>query len=134
MSQPGELQGPADTAAAIVAAINDRDAEGLEALLAGDAEVVTGRSVHTGAEVIAAWARREYDHLTKRYAIDEYRIDGDRVLALGHVQYVWTEGGEVADSTPIALLIEVEAGVLRRLTVHDDARTALVEFESGAVG
>ena len=66
------------------------------------------------------------------FPIDEYRQAGRRVLALGAVQYVWSEGGEVADSTPIALEIEVEGGVLGRLTVHDDVRAALAEFESGS--
>ncbi len=81
-----------------------------------------------------AWASKEYDHLRKVYAIDEYRRRGDAVLALGSVQYVWADGGEVADSTPIALLFELEGEALKRLTVHDDARSALLQFESQSSG
>lgn len=123
---------PAAAAAAIVAAVNERDPDRLRALLGHASEVVTGRSVHAGPDAVVAWAGKEYDHLRRVYAIDEYRQAGRRVLALGAVQYVWSEGGEVADSTPIALEIEVEGGVLGRLTVHDDVRAALAEFESGS--
>ena len=134
MSAPGELRGPAETAAQVVAAINDRDRAALVALLADGAEVATGRSVHSGPDAIAVWAAKEYDHLRRVYAIDEYRTRAGRVLALGSVQYVWTEGGEVADSTPIALLIEIEDGVLSHLSVHDDAATALAQFDAEAAG
>lgn len=126
-----EARGPADAAAALVAAINARDGAALAPLLGAAAEVVTGRTVHAGPEEIIAWAGKEYDHLTRVFAIDEYRTRGETVLALGSVQYVWTEGGEVADSTPIALTIEAPGGALRRLAVHDDARAALLEFETG---
>ena len=121
---------PGDAAAAIVAAINDREHEQLGSLLGADAEIVTGRSVHSGPEAILAWASKEYDHLRRIYAIDEYRSVGSQVLALGAVQYVWSEGGEVADSTPIALEIELDGGRMARLTVHDDVRAALIEFRS----
>lgn len=127
-------QTPADIAAALVTVINERDPEGLERLLGPGAEIVTGRSVHSGEDAVRKWANKEYDHLRKVYAIDEYRTAGERVLALGAVQYVWTEGGEVADSTPIALVFELAGGAVNRLTVHDDARSALLEFEAGAAG
>lgn len=122
---------PADLATALVAAINDRDPAALRRLLNPDAEVVTGRTVHAGVEAIIAWAGREYDHLIRIFAIDEYRTRGESVLALGSVRYAWAEGGEIADSTPIALSVEVRDRALRRLTIHDDTRTALIEFESG---
>lgn len=126
----GAAAEPAALAAALIAAINARDADALGELLGAGAEVVTGRTVHAGREAILAWASREYDHLTRAFAIDEYRTSDEAVLALGSVQYAWTEGGEVADSTPIALVIELDGEALRRLTVHDDTRAALVEFES----
>ncbi len=122
----------AATATALIAAINERDGAALGELLATGAEVVTGRSVHAGIDAVRAWAAKSYDHLTRRYAIDEYRGAAGRVLALGHVEYVWTEQGDVADSTPIALLFELADGLVARLIVHDDTRAALLEFESGA--
>ncbi len=120
---------PGEAAAAIVAAINDREHEQLGSLLGADAEIVTGRSVHSGPEAILAWASKEYDHLRRIYAIDEYRSVGSQVLRWAPSS-TWSEGGEVADSTPIALEIEPDGGRMARLTVHDDVRAALIEFRS----
>lgn len=128
----GDNERDAETAAAFVAAIHDRDLVALGRLLDPEAEVVTGRSVHAGADAIRSWAAKTYDHLHRVYAIDEYRSAPGRVLALGHVEYVWTAAGDVADSTPIALLFELAGEAVARLTVHDDVETALVAFESGA--
>ena len=119
-----------ERAAAVVAAINERDPERFLALVGDDAEVRTGRKVHSGADLIAKWAAKEYDHLVKRFAIDEYRADAETVLALGSVQYVWAESGDVGDSSPIALTIELAGERLRSLEVHDDTAAALAAFEA----
>ncbi len=129
---PAASERDARTAAAFIAAVNDRDPEALGRLLDAGAEVETGRSVHAGVAAIRSWATKTYDHLRRVYAIDEYRSAPGRVLALGHVQYAWIEGGEVADSTPIALLFELADRAIVRLIVHDDVRAALAGFESGA--
>ena len=119
----------ADRAAAVIAAINSRDPERLTEMVGADAEVRTGRKVYSGADLVAAWARKEYDHLVKRYAIDEYRVSGESVLALGSVQYVWSESGEVGDSSPIALRIELDGKRLRSLELHDDTAAAVAAFD-----
>jgi hypothetical protein len=119
-----------ERAAAIIAAINERDPERFAALVGEDAEVRTGRKVLSGADLVAKWAAKEYDHLVKRYAIDEYRADGETVLALGSVQYVWSESGELGDSSPIALRMELAGERLRSLEVHDDTAAALAAFEA----
>lgn len=121
-----------ETAAALIAAINVRDEAALDGLLDADAEVVTGRNVHAGADAFRSWAIKTYDHLHRFYAIDEYRTSPGRVLGLGHIEHHWTAEGGVADSTPIALIVEVGGGSVRRLIVADDAEAALAEFESGA--
>ncbi len=115
-------------AAAVVEAINSREGDRLAPLLAPDVEVVTGRSVHRGPDAAVAWARKEYDHLTRRYAIDEFRPRAGDALALGSVEYVWSDGGEVADSSPIAIELEFGGELLRRLSLHDDAAAALAAF------
>ena len=93
--------------------------------------MVTGRTTHRGPDGVVAWSRKEYDHLVRRYAIDEYRTRGESVLALGAVEYAWIEGGAVADSSPIALDIEVRAGRLGTLRLRDDTAAALADFERG---
>ena len=120
--------GPAEIAARVVEAINSRDRARLAELLDDASEVVTGRTTHRGPEAIVAWARKEYDHLVRRYSIDEYRARGDAVLALGSVEYAWIEDGSVADSSPIALDFEIEEGRLSRLGLRDDTAAALVDF------
>ena len=113
-----------------IEAINSRDPDRISPLLADDVAITTGRAVHRGVEAALAWARKEYDHLVRRYAPDEIRCDGERALALGSVQYVWSEGGAVADTTPIALELAFDSGLLRSLRLHDDTAAALLSFES----
>ena len=113
-----------------IEAINSRDPDRIRPILDDDVAITTGRAVHRGVDAALVWARKEYDHLVRRYAPDEIRCDGDRALALGSVQYVWSEGGEVADSSPIALELEFGAGRLRSLRLHDDTAAALLAFEN----
>jgi len=119
-----------DLALAVVAALNSRDPDRLAPLLHHRAEVMTGRGLRSGAEAVLEWARKGYEHLDKRYAIDDVDEAGDRVLLRGHVEYVWREEGVVGDSAPIALLLEFEGSRLRSLRVEDDPDVALVAFES----
>jgi hypothetical protein len=121
---------PAELAAALIEAINSRDPAALERLLGPGSEVQTGRSVHSGPDAVLRWAAREYDNLVKRYEVEELRARAGRVLALGSVQYVWKEGGEVADSSPIALEMDFSGGRLGRLSLHDDSASAVVAFDA----
>jgi hypothetical protein len=133
MTSGGASGGPGDPAALaaeVVAALNERDPARLAALLDERSRVVTGRKPHIGAEAIGAWAAKEYTHLRRRFEIDAYRAIGGRVLATGMVQYVWSEGGEVADSSPIALELAFSEGRLEELSLHDDVAAALAAFES----
>lgn len=127
---PGDPGGPADLAAEVVAALNERDPARLGRVLGETSRIVTGRKTHEGVEAVQAWAAKEYSHLQRRFAIDAYRTIDGRVLATGMVQYVWTEGGEVADSTPIALEMTFSGGRLAELSIHDDVAAALAAFES----
>lgn len=110
-------------------AVNSRDPDRLRATAGEGFEVITGRSSHQGPEAVAAWVGKEYDHLLRRYAIADYREIGDAVLAVGAVEYVWAEGGEVADVSPIAIGVEFEAGRPRRMRLHDDPLAALAALE-----
>lgn len=119
---------PTALASAVIEAINSREPKRLEPLLAPDVEVITGRNVHVGVDAAIAWAGKTYEHLVRCYAVDEFRIADDRTLALGAVQYVWAEGGGVADSSPIALEFSFEGPLLRLLRLNDDVAAALTSF------
>ena len=120
---------PAELAAKVIAAINSRESTELEPLLDPDVQVTTGRSVHAGSDAVVAWAAKEYDNLVRRYEVDELRVRDRRVLVLGAVQYVWKDGGEVADSMPIALELELGDEGLRRLRLFDDVAASLSAFD-----
>lgn len=124
----------AEQAARAIAAINARDPELIAAAFDPLAEVRTGRGVHRGIEAVLAWAAKAYEHLERRYAIVATHTRGDEVLALGAVEYVWREQGEVGDSSPIALRLSFAGDRVRRLVVEDDAEAALDAFESPEPG
>ncbi|MBA2523362.1 MAG: hypothetical protein H0V25_08530 [Solirubrobacterales bacterium] len=126
---PGGEAGAAEVGAAIVEAINASDPAALAALLDEGSEVATGRSVRKGPVEIGEWAAKEFDHLVRRYAIGEWRRSDDSALGVGSVQYVWSEGGDVADSSPIAMIVSVSGdGRLDTLRVFDDIAAALGVF------
>ena len=120
---------PAELAAEVIEAINARDPAHLRMLLDDRSQVITGRSTRVGPAEIVTWAGKEYDHLVRRFAIDSMRAAGGSVLATGSVQHVWTEGGGVADSAPIALELCFRGGLLAELRVHDDVAAALAAFD-----
>jgi hypothetical protein len=119
-----------ELAAAVIAAINSRDRERIAPLLHPDVEVRNPRNVFTGAERVLAWADKSYDHLDRRYAIAAARTRGDEVLILGDVEHLWREGGELGDSSPIAMTLTFEGDLLRSLRVDDDPAVALADFEA----
>lgn len=105
-------------------AISDHDGERLEPLLDPGIQIVTARSRHEGVAAASAWASKRYRHLDRRYVVDELHPMGKGFLGQARVEYVWRESGEVGDSTPIFLSLQVEDGRLRELGLHDDADSA----------
>jgi len=124
----------AELAARAIAAIDAQDPELIAAAFDPLVEIRTGRNVHTGIEAAIAWAAKTYDHLERRYRINATHTRGDEVLVLGSVEYVWREEGEVGDSSPIAIRLEIRDGRITAMTVADDAAAALDEFESHPTG
>lgn len=118
----------AAAAAAVLEALNDRDTDRLEPLLSSDVEVATGTGTRSGREAVIGWSLNDYDHLLRRFLLDEAVAVGSGLLGRARSQYVWKEGGEVADTTPLYLSVEFDGPLLRRLGLHEteaDAREAL---------
>jgi hypothetical protein len=105
----------------VVALINARDAEALAPLLDPDVELMTGRRAWRGADEFAVWLARGYDHLERRWVIDELEHVGRGWLARSRVQYLWSEDGTVGDESPLWLTFEVAGGRLRALHLCEDA-------------
>jgi ketosteroid isomerase-like protein len=114
----------------VLRALSRGDAAGFAALVHPDVEIHTARGVRRGPEEAEAWAEPKYEHLERRYEVDELHVAGEHVLVLGRVEYVWKEGGEVADSTPVAIALDFEHGRLRRWRFHDDPAEGLKVFRA----
>lgn len=136
MSSPeSEADDPAALAARLIDAINAGDRDAMAELLDADSEVDTGRGEHLGHEAIVAWAKKEFDHLVRRYRVEGMRVGSGSVVATGSVQYLWKEVGEIADSAPVALELSFVDGRLRRMRVHDaDPAAAIAAFETRSAG
>ena len=111
-------------------ALSRGDSAGFAASVHPDVEIHTARGVRRGPEEAAAWAASKYEHLERRYEIDELHVAGEHVLVLGRVEYAWREGGKVADSAPVAITLDFEHGLLRRWRFHDDPADALKVFRA----
>ena len=119
---------PEEIAGLALEAISDRDADRLLPLLAPGVSIRTMRGTHEGADAVLAWMRKGYDHLDKRYVLQEPELespaDGGPMLFSARVEYVWRETGEVGDSTPIFIVLEIAGGLLLRLEFYESREEA----------
>jgi ketosteroid isomerase-like protein len=111
----------ADLARRVLDAVSSDDCERFGDLVSDDIEIETARGVRRGHAEAVAWARNKYDHLQRRFAIDEMRpLDGGSLLAIGRTEYVWKDTGVVGDSTPVAIEMSFRGGKLVRWRFRED--------------
>jgi len=113
----------------VLAALSDTDTEAFAELVHPEIEIVTERGVRRGAEGAIRWAGRRYEHLERRFVIDELREQGDTVVALARIQYVWRETKLLGDELLHAIAIGFRDGKLVRWRVYDDPIEALEELD-----
>lgn len=106
--------------AAVLEAVNASDPAGLGRLVTDEIEIHTARGIRAGRGEAEAWAARTYDHLVRRWTVDEVRVEDGRVLVLGSAEYRWREGDELADSEPAALGMRFEGPLLAELRLLAD--------------
>lgn len=111
-------------AAAVIEALNDRDAARLGPLLSSEVEIATAKGVRVGRDPAIEWSLADYDHLLRRFLLDEAVAVGEGLLGRARSQYVWKEGGEVADTSPLYLSFEFEGALLARLGLHESEGAA----------
>jgi ketosteroid isomerase-like protein len=114
----------------VLDALSRGDSAAFAALVHPDVEIHTARGVRRGRQEATEWAKQKYEHLWRFYRVDELHLAGGHVLVLGRVEYAWKEGREVADSTPIAIAMDFEHGLLRQWRFHDDPAEALKVFRA----
>jgi|SRR5215211_4485893 len=110
----------AELARRVLAALSRGDVQGFAALAHPEIEIRTARGVRRGREQAEEWARKRYEHLERRYAIDELRVTGDRVLARVRTQYVWRDTGLVGDEEPTVIELAFREGQLVLWAFRED--------------
>ena len=109
-------------------ALGHEDPEGFGALVHPDVEIETARGVRRGQEAAIEWASKRFDHLIRRWGVDEIREAGDRLLVLGCVQYVWREDERVGDQTPTSIGFELEDGQIRAMRIYESVEEGVEKF------
>ncbi|HEX6115832.1 MAG TPA: nuclear transport factor 2 family protein [Solirubrobacterales bacterium] len=105
----------------VLAALSDGDTNRFGELAADEIEIHTARGVREGHAEAVAWAANKYDHLQRRYAIDELHAEaGGGVIVRGRTEYVWKDGGGVADSSPVGIGLRFAGGKLVLWRFLDD--------------
>jgi ketosteroid isomerase-like protein len=114
----------------ILEAIGEGDVDSFIELLDPEVEIHTQRGVRRGREEVGRWARVRFEHLERRYEVDEVHAAGDRVAVLALVQYIWRESRKVGDESLVGIVLDFRDGKLRRWRLYDDPMEALVELET----
>jgi ketosteroid isomerase-like protein len=109
-------------------ALNRQDHEAFLELAHPEVEIRTARGVCRGLEGAAAWACGKYEHLARRYAVEELREGRNGILALVRIQYVWRETGEVGDDSKVAIALGFRDGKLVRWRLYEDPLEGLDEL------
>jgi ketosteroid isomerase-like protein len=119
-----------EVARRILEAISEGDVDAFVALLDPDVEIQTQRRVRRGRDEVARWARSKFEHLERRYEVDEVHTAGDRVVVLARVQYVWRETRKVGDESLVGIVLDLRDGKLLRWRLCDDPMEAHEELEA----
>jgi ketosteroid isomerase-like protein len=117
-------ESPTALARHVLDVLSRGDLLAFSASLDPEVEIVTARGVRRGVDEAEEWAQKRYEHLERRYAIDELRESGDAVLAKVRTQYVWRDSGLVGDEEPTAIELEFRDGKLRRWRFREDLGSA----------
>jgi ketosteroid isomerase-like protein len=113
----------------ILDAISEGDVDAFVELLDPEVEIHTQRGVRRGREEVARWARTRFEHLERRYEVDEVHTSGGRVVVLARVLYVWRESRKVGDESLVGIVLDFRDSKLLRWRLYDDPMEALEELE-----
>ena len=112
----------------ILGAISEGDVDAFVELLDPEVEIHTQRGVRRGREEVARWARTRFEHLERRYEVDEVHTSAARVVVLARVLYVWRESRKVGDESLVGIVLDLRDGKLLRWRLYDDPMEALEEL------
>jgi ketosteroid isomerase-like protein len=110
-----------EVAERVLDALGRDDTEAFGRLISDDIEIETARGVRSGRAEAIAWARNKFDHLRRRFAIEEVRrIGPGALLVTARSEYVWKEDDDVADATRVCIEMSVRDGKLVRWRYRED--------------
>jgi hypothetical protein len=110
----------AELAREVLRALSDGDVSLFATLVHPEIEIRTARGVRRGADQAEEWAQKRYEHLERRFAIDELRADRDEVVALVRTQYVWRDSGLVGNEEPTTIELAFKNGKLIRWEYREE--------------
>ena len=110
----------ADLAREVLGALSRGEVQAFAALVHPEIEIRTSRGARRGIDQAEEWAQKRYEHLERRYAIDQLKVDGDEVLAVVRTQYVWRESGLVGNEEPTVIELSFRDGKLARWAFREE--------------
>ena len=116
---------------AALEALGREDPDGFIGFIHPEVEIETDRGVRRGRRAALDWASKRFDHLVRVRAVDEIQGEGDRLLVVGRIQYVWRDGGEIGDETPVALGFELADGQIQTMRIFESVDEGLENFKVG---
>lgn len=75
-------------------------------------EIHTARTVHRGRDAAVAWSQKTYDHIFRRYEPVRMEPTDEGVRVDAELQYVWTESGEVGDTSAVTIDLGIRDGLI----------------------
>lgn len=77
-----------------------------------DVEIRTERTTHRGRDAAVDWSGKGFDHLTRRYVPLDVEERGGGALVRAELQYVWSETGDVGDTTRVGIALGIRDGLV----------------------
>jgi ketosteroid isomerase-like protein len=104
----------AELARQVLEALSLGDVPDFAAVVHPEIEIRTAKTTYLGPDAATEWAQKRYEHLERRYAIDQLEEAGDHIVARVRTQYVWRDSGLVGDEEPTVIDLVFKDGKLFR--------------------
>jgi hypothetical protein len=85
-----------------------------------EVEIRTERTVHRGRDAAVRWSGKVFDHLVRRYVPVEMERTDSGVLVHAELQYVWRDGGDIGDSSRVAIELGIRDGLISSWYLLDE--------------
>ena len=65
------------------------------------------------------WSGKTFEHLVRRYVPASIERTDEGLLVHGQLQYVWSESGEVGDSSGVGIELGIRDGLISSWYLHE---------------